>query len=74
MDGFHPYTIALGIQKLIYTPSITTSRIFDGVCVDGISITSGSPRKHIWTYAVGLSDDYVYYSYYNCPCANISWT
>ena len=37
--------------------------------VDGMSITYGSPRKHVWTYAVGLSDDYNYGSH-NCPCAN----
>ena len=24
--------------------------------VEGISITLGNPRKHVWTYAVGLSD------------------
>ena len=36
--------------------------------VDGMSITYGSPRKHIWTYAAGNSDDYNYPSY-NCPCA-----
>ena len=36
--------------------------------VDGMSITYGSPRKHIWTYAVGLSDDYNYPKW-NCPCA-----
>ena len=36
--------------------------------VDGMSITYGSPRKHIWTYAVGLSDDYNYPNL-NCPCA-----
>ena len=29
----------------------------DGNYVDGISITLGSPRKHVWTYAVGLSDE-----------------
>ena len=40
----------------------------DGIYVDGISITLGSPRKHVWTYAVGLSDDYDYPNY-NCPCA-----
>ena len=40
----------------------------DGRYVDGISITIGSPRKHVWTYAVGLSDDYDYPNY-NCPCA-----
>ena len=37
--------------------------------VDGMSITYGSPRKHIWTYAVGLSDDHNYNGNYNCPCA-----
>ena len=38
--------------------------------VDGISITYGSPRKHVWTYAVGLSDD-GNYAAYNCPCAKV---
>ena len=33
-----------------------------GAYVDGISITIGSPRKHVWTYAVGRSDDYLYTS------------
>ena len=37
--------------------------------VEGISITHGFPRKHIWTYAVGLSDDYNYGGTNNCPCA-----
>ena len=36
--------------------------------VDGMSITYGSPRKHVWTYAVGISDDYNY-PLWNCPCA-----
>ena len=27
-------------------------------CVDGIAITYGSPRHHLWTYATGLSDNY----------------
>ena len=40
------------------------------VYVDGISITLGSPRKHIWTYAVGVSDDYDFSKdLLNCPCA-----
>ena len=42
----------------------------DGIYVDGISITLGSPRKHVWTYAAGLSDDGDYKDY-NCPCATI---
>lgn len=36
--------------------------------VDGVSITLGSPRKHVWTFASGLSD-HVDYRSYNCPCA-----
>ena len=40
----------------------------DGVYVDGISITLGLPRKHVWTYTAGLSDD-GNYPHWNCPCA-----
>ena len=47
-----------------------TVQSIDGVYVDGISITLGSPRKHVWTYVVGLSDDYNYPKW-NCPCATI---
>ena len=32
------------------------------VYVDGISITLGSPRKHIWTYCASLRDNH------SCPC------
>ena len=35
---------------------------------DGISITLGSPRKHVWTYAVSHSDNYNA-GQSNCPCA-----
>ena len=41
----------------------------DDTYVDGISITLGSPRKHVWTYTVGLSDDYNHGGASNCPCA-----
>ena len=34
--------------------------------VDGVSITQGYPRKHIWTLMAGLSD--TYYHAANCPC------
>ena len=42
----------------------------DGHYVEGISITLGSPCKHVWTYAAGLSDDHDYPDW-NCPCATI---
>ena len=37
--------------------------------VDGLSITYGSPRKHIWTYASGVSDNTDGGGRYTCPCA-----
>ena len=37
--------------------------------VDGVSVTySSTPRKHVWTFAVGLSQDGYYFGS-NCPCA-----
>ena len=67
MDGFYPSAYASGKVSEQYK-SLTSSRSLDGVYVDGISITSGNPRKHVWTYAVGLSDDQEYI-HANCPCA-----
>ena len=34
-----------------------------------MSITLGSPRKHVWTYAVGISDDGSSQASHYCPCA-----
>jgi len=42
-------------------------RDFDGPYVDGVSITYGSPRKHLWTYAGGYS--YNKKTDSNCPCS-----
>ena len=36
--------------------------------VDGLSVTYGSPRSHIWTFADGLSKG-INYRENNCPCA-----
>ena len=39
--------------------------------VDGLSITHGNPRQHIWTFANGLFDD----SHdFNCPCAGSAYS
>ena len=50
-----------------YSTKYDTKSINDHY-VDGLSITLGNPRKHVWTYAVGASDEYNYL-YNNCPCA-----
>ena len=39
----------------------------DTYYVDGLSITHGNPRHHIWTYAAGITDSASSTS--NCPCA-----
>ena len=68
MDAFYPYSYAALGSYSIYKPAVTVSTSLDGVYVDGVSITYGNPRKHIWTHAVGMSEDHEY-PYYNCPCA-----
>ena len=40
----------------------------DSAYVSGLSVTYGSPRSHIWTFAAGSSKDYNFSSN-NCPCA-----
>ena len=39
----------------------------DGAYVDDVSLTHGSPRQHIWTFAAGLTES-VHNKNYICPC------
>ena len=39
---------------------------------DGVLITRGSPRQHLWTYAAGLSETYLT-TRNLCPCARSSY-
>ena len=59
---------ARGYQKGRPTGFFTHTTI-DSNYVSGLSITSGYPRQHIWTYAVGTTDYGNYQN--NCPCAAI---
>ena len=43
-----------------------SSNSLDNGYVDGISITVGNPRKHVWTYAAGFSD---VGGNTSCPCS-----
>ena len=60
---------AKGYQKGNPNAFHVKSHSVDSVYVEGISITIGSPRKHVWSYAVGRSDDHSYSGSNNCPCA-----
>ena len=44
------------------------SRSIDTAYVEGVSITVGNPRKHVWSYAVGFSK-LLNSNRINCPCA-----
>ena len=41
--------------------------------VDGVSITHGSPRQHVWTLMAGYNEASIHYltndNRYNCPCS-----
>ena len=41
----------------------------DSAYLDGISFTYGSPRTHLWSYAVGHQEDLQIVSLADCPCA-----
>ena len=42
----------------------------DSYYVYGVSITHGTPRNHIWTYAAGVSEGRYSDQRDNCPCSN----
>ena len=49
----------------------------DSSYVDGISVTYASPRKHIWTFVVGLSTTLplaLAHQALNCPCSEYPGT
>ena len=43
------------------------SQSINNIYVDGVSVTRGSPRQHIWTFADGV-DEQTRYHYATCPC------
>ena len=53
-----------------YTPNHNN---LNGDYVDGVSITRGSPRKHVWTLIAGYTDQTNSNNiYFNCPCSTDS--
>ena len=44
---------------------ITGPNDINSYYVDGVSITQGLPRQHVWTYAAGYGENR-----YECPCSN----
>ena len=66
----------VGYQKGSPNGFVTSTNDIDGVYLDGVRITLGLPRQHVWSYAVGLQENY--YEDTNdpgkhiCPCGATS--
>ena len=71
-----PYTEVCGRARgyqfyathAFYTYHYFGQTTLDSAYVSGLSVTYGSPRNHIWTFAVGFTKDQSTYA--NCPCAS----
>ena len=40
--------------------------------MDGVSITHGTPRHHIWSYVAGVTENSLQHTVNNCPCSSQS--
>lgn len=54
-----------------FFPSTQTQDGLDGAYLDGVSITRGTPREHVWSFASGYSSSRGE-AFHRCPCANVS--
>ncbi len=59
-----------GYQYGATTALSASSNNIDLYYVDGVSITQGYPRKHVWTLMAGSFSN-ISYTLYNCPCNTI---
>ena len=46
----------------------SASDTIDDIYVDGVSLTHGNPRQHIWTFAAGLRESMDTNAESTCPC------
>ena len=53
------------------TDAFASTQSINGPYVDGLSITYGTPRKHVWTYAIGVSEQSNKGNYI-CPCSQFA--
>ena len=48
---------------------LASTQTIDDAYVDGVSLTYGNPRQHIWTFAAALDN---FEDIYSCPCSEIN--
>ena len=52
----------------IGSPDTFTRQSINSYYMDGISVTHGSPRQHIWSFVAGVDEDSSFHSASSCPC------
>ena len=57
----------VGATNAFHHPGSASDTI-DDIYVDGISLTHGNPRQHIWTFAAGLRESMAMNAESTCPC------
>ena len=58
----------IGYQFASTDSFLGSSRSIDINYVDGVSVTHGSPRQHVWTFSNGLDELSTTFPYATCPC------
>jgi hypothetical protein len=58
-----------GQPQAFFSEYIYLSRTVDDLYVDGVSLTYGNPRQHIWTFANALQEAQGF-PHSKCPCTN----
>ena len=62
-----------GAFHVVYTNPLPRS--LDDTYVDGVSVTHGYPRSHIWTFAAGVTEGrYIGGPAPDCPCSRVGAT
>ena len=56
----------VGYQKATPDAFNTNNNDINGAYIDGVSITCGSPRQHVWSYVAGYQSNIN--RVYTCPC------
>ena len=66
-----PLTIQIG-QPQTFVRGQNPAVTIDGAYVDGVSLTYGNPRKHIWTFAAALDEAGIGINSSRCTCTDLS--
>ena len=64
----------IGYQDSSPDGFLNTDRSINDIYVDGVSITYGQPRTHIWSYVGGLTEKSTFSKSSNCPCSTVAGT